>query len=196
MRLRPLPCSLPAPTSPPNSFFQLQGTLHRRRWVWPPQVPSRKPAPQSLLLGAQGPHVHSEHSLPGPPFFTLSKTHGGQNSGPEASADSLRASILGSRSRNPGGQPRGHRPSFKPQTSHTFLFGHRGGEGQQGEEGEEEEASVLHPAGRARVRAPRVPFPTGGAACMHLPSVFPFSGPKGSSCSRGAGKPEGPTLGR
>lgn len=62
----------PVPTSPPNSFFQLQGTLQWMRWVWAPQVPSRKPTPQSLLLGVQGPQVHSEHSLPRLPFLTLS----------------------------------------------------------------------------------------------------------------------------
>ena len=46
------------------------------RCVWAPQVPSRNPTPQSLLLGVQGPQVHSAHSLPGPPFFTLSATPG------------------------------------------------------------------------------------------------------------------------
>lgn len=62
--------------SAPNSFFQLQGTRHRMRCVWAPQVPSRNPTPQSLLLGVQGPQVHSAHSLPGPPFFILSATPG------------------------------------------------------------------------------------------------------------------------
>lgn len=76
MRLGPLPTLRLRPTSPPNSFFQLQGTRHRMRCVWAPQVPSRKPTPQSLLLGVQGPQIHSAHSLPGPPFFTLSTTHG------------------------------------------------------------------------------------------------------------------------
>ena len=46
------------------------------RCVWAPQVPSQNPTPQSLLLGVQGPQVHSAHSLPGPPFFTLSATPG------------------------------------------------------------------------------------------------------------------------
>ena len=46
------------------------------RCVWAPQVPSRNPTPQSLLLGVQGPQVHSAHSLPGPPFFILSATPG------------------------------------------------------------------------------------------------------------------------
>lgn len=54
-----------------NSFFQLQGRLQRMRCACAPQVPSRNPTLQSLLLGVQGPQVHSVHLPPGPPFLTL-----------------------------------------------------------------------------------------------------------------------------
>ena len=119
----PFPALRLRPASPPNSFFQLQGTLHRTRWVWAPQVPSRKPTPQSLLLGVQGPQVHSAHSFPGPPFFTLSKTHGERSSGPRGTRDSLGGRFLGSWPRNPGGQARGRQPhwpvSSPPSIPHT-----------------------------------------------------------------------------
>lgn len=74
------PHTRPPPPSPPNSFFQLQGTRQRMRCVCAPQVPSRKPAPQSLLLGMQGPQVHSAHSLPALTFLPLSAGRG-QSSG-------------------------------------------------------------------------------------------------------------------
>lgn len=180
MRLGPLPTLRLRPTSPPNSFFQLQGTRHRMRCVWAPQVPSRKPTPQSLLLGVQGPQIHSAHSLPGPPFFTLSTTHGEQSSGPRpGETHSETPSWSPGLGTEAAGLTCPAPALLKPPTLHiTFLFGHRRGERQQGEEGEEEEASALHPGGRARVRVL-----TGGRR-REPPTPFPqFPGPKGRAAT-------------
>lgn len=66
----PKSSSKPDECSPPNSFFQLHGILHLSFLVSSWQVPSRKPTPQSLLLGIHGPQRHSSQSEPF--FLTLS----------------------------------------------------------------------------------------------------------------------------
>lgn len=191
----PFPALRLRPTSPPNSFFQLHGTRHRMRCVWAPQAPSRKPAPQSLLLGVQGPQVHSAHSLPGPPFFTLSKMHGNRAQDPGHLEIHSGAPSWGPGLGTQAAKPRGCRlacpcPALlqSPRPHITFLLGHRGGERQQGEEGQEEEASVLHPGGEHGSAPPARPLPHRGATCTDLPPAFPFSRPRGSGRSAGGGR--------
>jgi hypothetical protein len=165
------PASLPSTCTPPHLRIPsssckapctgcAESGLHR----CPRGSPRRSPC-------CWGCRVHSAHSLPGPPFFTLSATRGEQSSGRGVLGDALRNRLPGvssgaqaARSQVPCPSPILLQP---PSPSITFLLGHRGGKRQEGEKGEEEEASVLHPGEcggrRARVKSPSpVPFLTGG----------------------------------
>lgn len=143
------------------------------RCVWAPQVPSRNPTPQSLLLGVQGPPGPPSTLAPRPPFFTLSATPGNRE---------LRTRTRTHPSWGPASPGLRPLPS-PPAPAVSCSFGHRGGEGQQGEEAGREEASALHPEGRAWVRVP-----PGAAGVVNPPTLPQFPGQaQGLGCYCGDG---------